>query len=195
MMLAACTVVDETPETRASEAFPQPKPEFPTSERMKSNEGWVAVSHLVGRSGLVSDAWVSESSGNDAFEAAALDAVSTWRYPPGNEREESVLINFVFERQIVTLSRRFISLNEKIHTAIEDGNLDEAQQLLHELRANEELSPYEMAYSHLTEGRLAGAQGEPAGQLRHFRKAMLADGRWLARDNYLASLRAAIILE
>lgn len=58
-----------------------------------------------------------------------------------------------------------------------------------------DLNAFEIAYSYLTEARIASERGNRVEQLGHFRKAMLNDGRWLARDNYLSCLRATVILE
>ena len=184
----------ETANTEA-QVFPTPKPKFPESELVRGREGWVLIAYTVTRSGLVSDLGIRDSSGNNAFEKAALDAVRQWRYKPGDERELSVLLNFVYDRQIIRLSRKFISLNNRAHKFIDKGDLESAQGLLAEIRGDDDLTTFELAYSFLTEGRIAGERGSRVGQLRYFRKAMLNKGEWLARENYLACLRAAVILE
>jgi TonB family protein len=184
----------ETANTEA-EVFTKPKPEFPNSELRRGREGWVLIAYTVTRSGLVGDLGIRDSSGNIAFEKAALDAVRQWRYKPGEERELSVLLNFVYDRQIVRLSRRFINLNDRANELIDKGDLDAAQGLLAEIRGDDDLTAFELAYSFLTEGHIAGERGNRAGQLQYFRKAMLNEGEWLARENYLACLRAAVILE
>ena len=195
MALAACTVVQLDEAQDEDEVFTRPKPVYPDSEGETGREGWVMVAYAVDRGGLVSGVEISDTSGNDAFEQAALDAVREWRYAPGDPRELTVLLSFVYDRQVVQLSRRFVSLNKKVHASIESGDLEAAEALLAEIRSDDDLTVYELAYSFLTEGRIAASRGDRAGQLASFRKAMLLDGRWLARDNYLSCLQAVIFLE
>ena len=99
---AACTDMDVEPVT-ADEAFGQPRPIFPESEYLKGREGWVMVGYAVSRSGLVTDVGVIESSGNKAFERATIDAMERWRFPPGDERQHTGLINFEFDRTVSRL--------------------------------------------------------------------------------------------
>ena len=191
---AACSVMDMESATE-NEAFGKPRPIFPESEYLKGREGWVMVGYEVAPSGLVTYVGVLDSSGNEAFERAATNALAKWRFAPGDERQQTGLVNFEFDRTVVQLSRRFTSLNRKTHELIEAGDLDAADEMLEKIRSDDDLSVFELAYSYLTEGRIAGARGDHGGQLQLFRKAIQNEGRWLDRDNYLASLRAIVIME
>ena len=175
--------------------FDKPLPEYPESEYFKGREGWVMVGFQVERSGLVSDIGILESSGSEAFDKEALDALKDWRFAPGEQGVRTALVNFEYDRTFVQLSRRFMSLNDRVHRKIDKGDLDAAEEVLADLRSDHDLTVFELAYSYLTEGRIANERGDPARQLALFRKAILNDGRWLARENYLATLRAIIILE
>ncbi|GEM_PF-2073261 len=192
-VLCGCAGINEEP--AGPGVFGRPLPDYPKSELTRHREGWVIVHHAVGRSGLVEGADVFESSGNRAFEKAALDAVRRWRYEPGDARELNVLVNFVFDYPVVELSRKFVSRNAKVHALIDAGDLDGAQDAIERLRKDRNLSPYELAYSRLTEGRVAEARGDARGQLQAFRAAMIDDGRWLTRETYLSCLRAVVALE
>ena len=194
-MGSACTVMDMESTQAEDQAFGQPKPVFPESEYQKGHEGWVMVGYEVAPSGLVSYAGVLDSSGNEAFERAATDALAKWRFAPGDLRQETGLVNFEFDQTIVQLSRRFTSLNRRAHDLIEDGDLEAAEEMLEKIRSYDDLTVYDLAYSFLTEGRIAGARGDHAGQLRLFRKAVQSEGRWLDRRHYLAALRAIVIME
>jgi TonB family protein len=175
--------------------FEQPLPEYPESEYVKGNEGWVMVGLQVERSGLVADIGILESSGKEAFDRATLGALKEWRFTPGEEGRRTALVNFEYDRSFVQVSRRFMSLNDRVHRQIDKGNLDAAAALLADMRSDHDLTVFELAYSYLSEGRIASESGNPDGQLALFRKAIRNDGRWLARKNYLATLRAIIILE
>ncbi len=193
-LASACSVMDMEPATE-DQAFGQPKPIFPESEFTKGHEGWVMVGYEVAPSGLVTYVGVLDSSGSEAFERAATDALAKWRFAPGDVRQQTGLVNFEFDQTIVRLSRRFTSLNRRAHELIEAGDLDAAEEMLEKIRSYDDLTVYDLAYSYLTEGRLAGARGDHAGQLRLFRKAAQSEGRWLDRRHYLSALRAIVIME
>jgi len=173
----------------------QRKPSFPKSELTRGREGWVLVSYSVGSDGSVVDPIIEDSSRSDAFEKSALKAIQKWRYEPGAEQELKTLLTFVFRQSVLHLSRKFTSRNQQIHEFIDSGDVEAAQEAIAEIRNDKYLTAYELAYSYLAEARIAGQRGDRAGQLQHFREAMLHEGRWLARDNYLKCLRAAVILE
>ena len=172
-----------------------PGPIFPTSEQDRGREGWVIVAYTVAGSGVVKDVRVKESSGNPAFEAAATRAVGQWRYLPGEVRKLTTLVSFTIEGNPVQVSIRFMNLNDLAHEFMDIGRLEAAEALLVEMRSEPDLTPYELAYSYLTEERLAYERGDLTAQLRDLRKAMLGNGRWLAEDAYLECLRTAVVLE
>lgn len=191
----SCTVMDQEPPTDESEVFTKPEPEYPQSELERRREGWVLVAYSVGRGGLVDDLFVEDSSGNIKFEEAALNSVRKWRYAPGEQRELSALISFVVGQDEAPLSQEFYTLNRQVHELIDEGELERASALLAELRDQDDLHPSELAYSYVTEGRIADERGYRAEQLHYYRKAILDDGRWLARDDYLGVLYVTVILE
>jgi TonB family protein len=180
--------------TDESEVFTKPEPEFPQSEYMSRSEGWVLIDYSVSRGGIVEHPYVRESSGNSGFEEAALNGVREWRYVPGDQRELSVLISFVGGRD-EPVSERFFTLNNQAHELIDGGELERATELLAKARDEDDLTLSELAYSYLTEGRIAGKRGDRAEQLHFYRKAMLNNGRWLRYDNYLEALHVAVVLE
>ncbi len=173
----------------------QPKPEFPKTEFVRGREGWVLLSYDVLEDGTVFSPVIEASSGSDAFDEAALDAVSRWRYIPGEVQSDKVLLHFVYERKQPYVSKKFFARDRKVHAAIDKGKLDNAQERIDEMRRRDDLTAVELAYTYIAEGRIYGARGDKQGQLAHFRRAMINDGRWLSRNDYLKLLHAAVILE
>lgn len=173
----------------------QRKPHFPISERTRGREGWVLISYSIDSDGSVVDPVVEDSSRSDAFEKSALIAIQKWRYEPGAEQEQKTLLTFVFRQRFIRVSRKFVSRNQQIHEFIDSGAIEAAQEAITEIRNNKYMTVFELAYTYLAEARIAGKRGDRAGQLRHFRQAMLNKGRWLPRDNYLKCLRAVVIME
>jgi tetratricopeptide (TPR) repeat protein len=134
-------------------------------------------------------------NGSDAFNKAALKAVRDWRFESAAEQKSTVLLSFVNERRQLSLSRAFFARNAKVHRSIDNGELDDAQERIEAIRKNNNLSVFELAYSFISEGRVAGERGDKVEQLRCFRRAMLNQGRWLKRENYLKLLHATVVLE
>lgn len=173
----------------------QPIPEFPKSELIRGREGWVLLTYAVLEDGSVFSPVVEASSGSDDFNQAATQAVSRWRYLPGEPQTGKVLLHFVYERKQPYVSKKFARRDRKVHAEIDKGRLDKAQELIDEMRDKDDLTAVELAYTYITEGRICETRGDKQGQLRHFRQAMINDGRWLGRNDYLKLLHAAVILE
>jgi TonB family protein len=173
----------------------QPMPQFPKSELVRGREGWVLLSYAVLEDGSVFGPAIEASSGSEAFNDAALEAVGRWRYLPGDVQTDKVLLHFVYERKQPYVSKKFFARDRKVHAAIEKSRLDEAQALIDRMRDKDDLTTVELAYPYIAEGRISEARGDKEGQLQHFRRAMINDGRWLDRKDYLKLLHAAVILE
>jgi protein TonB len=65
-------------------------PTYPPSARRQGIEGTVRVRVLVGPDGKVIQALVVKTSGDDALDAAALEAVVDWRFEPAQLDGEPV---------------------------------------------------------------------------------------------------------
>lgn len=77
-----------------------PAPEYPPEARKQKLEGKVKLKITISDEGEVSKAEVSESSGYDFFDNAALDAIKNWRFTPAEENghliEEIRTIKIIF---------------------------------------------------------------------------------------------------
>ncbi len=173
----------------------QPKPEFPKSEFVRGREGWVLLRYDVLEDGTVFSPVIEASSGSDAFSEAAMEAVSRWRYIPGAVQTNTALLHFIYERKQPYVSKKFFARDRKVHAAIDRGKLDNAQERIDEMRRRDDLTAVELAYTYIAEARICGARDDKEGQLAHFRRAMINDGRWLNRNDYLKLLHAVVILE
>jgi len=191
--------VDALAQTATTSSHPrlveQPEPEFPRSESRRGREGWVVLNFTVGDDGNVVDLSIADSSGSDAFNDAALKAVRNWRFEFPEEQKLNVLLNFVYEQRRIRLSRDFFTRNAKVHTSIDNGDLDDAQKGIDAIRSDADLNAFEIAYSHIAEGRIAGERGDQVGQLRSFRRALVNHGRWLKLSDYHSLLHATVVLE
>jgi TonB family protein len=77
-----------------------PRPDYPESARREGREGQVVLRVLVDDQGRSKEVEINRSSGNDALDRAAVDAIRRWRFHParyGDRRIETwVQIPIVF---------------------------------------------------------------------------------------------------
>lgn len=75
----------ETGETAGPQILSAPAPVYPESARQSGASGTVLVGLAINEAGTVSDAWVESSSGNDALDRAAVQAVLSWQFIPARQ--------------------------------------------------------------------------------------------------------------
>lgn len=74
-----------TGETAGPQILSAPAPVYPESARQSGSSGTVLVGLAINEAGTVSDAWVESSSGNDALDRAAVQAVLSWQFIPARQ--------------------------------------------------------------------------------------------------------------
>lgn len=82
-----------------------PRPLYPLIERRQGREGRVMLALFVDDSGRVSQAGVRESSGSEAFDQAALNAVKRWRFTPARDRDGRALSRWCTVRILFQMDR------------------------------------------------------------------------------------------
>ena len=75
----------ETGETAGPQILSAPAPVYPESARQSGASGTVLVGLAINEAGTVSNAWVESSSGNDALDRAAVQAVLSWQFIPARQ--------------------------------------------------------------------------------------------------------------
>lgn len=73
---------DSWPTFTPPDAISYGAPEYPPSERFHGREGWVYLNYMIDAQGRPFEPAVVESSGNEAFEKAAMEVVKRWVYKP-----------------------------------------------------------------------------------------------------------------
>jgi protein TonB len=81
---------EQAPVLRKLRVVDMRPPNYPPSARRQGIEGTVRVRVLVGPDGRVIQALVFKTSGDDALDAAALEAVVDWRFEPAQRDGEAV---------------------------------------------------------------------------------------------------------
>ncbi|MCX5877136.1 MAG: energy transducer TonB [Deltaproteobacteria bacterium] len=69
-----------------------PPPPYPRLARKLGQEGVVLLEVLVSVTGLVDDLRIVVSSGHEALDAAALNAVRSWRFSAGQRNSQLVVM-------------------------------------------------------------------------------------------------------
>ena len=82
-----------------------PRPLYPPIERRQGREGRVMLALFVDDSGRVSQAGVRESSGSEAFDQVALNAVKRWRFTPARDRDGRALSRWCTVRILFQMDR------------------------------------------------------------------------------------------
>lgn len=115
-------------------------PNYPTRALQSGSEGWVMLSFVVSETGEVEEPMIEDSSGVEAFEQAALEAVSKWRYTPATVNGQPVAqsmqktrITFALEDAAAGATRQFESAYRKIRQLLDAGNYASAEPLLAEM--------------------------------------------------------------
>jgi protein TonB len=67
-----------------------PPPRYPAAARRRSQQGTVVLSVHVDEHGRVSNLWLFESSGYQALDNAAVQAVKDWTFEPGMQGGRNV---------------------------------------------------------------------------------------------------------
>jgi TonB family protein len=127
-------------------------PNYPSGALTGGKEGWVMLSFVVSETGAVEEAMIEDSSGVEAFELAALDAIRKWRYAPatlnGNPVAQSMQhtrISFALEGPADGATRQFVSAYRKTRQLLDAGDYAAAAPLLEEMELGGRYNLYEDA--------------------------------------------------
>jgi len=192
-----------------TETFTPPKatsikdPRYPGINRRIGREGWVYLTFMVSPTGEPYDVAIIDSSGDERFEAAAIDAVEQWTFEPATLGERPIdaamfyLMTFALSED-ATASPGFVRMFRDLLSHIEAGDRSAADGDLADLRGTER-NLYEEANLNLATFHYAQKWGTPAEQYPPLRRAtVMRDGKGFLPDDVLTSLlknRFALELE
>ena len=132
---------------RAIETFQPPRgierkpPRYPTQYQRTNREGWVELSFMVDPQGIPYDVAIIESSGDQKFETATLEAAEGWRYEPariaGNAIDAGVTLTITFQLQgdgPAGAAPAFTRSYQSLMKAIQNDDRKQADKHLERLR-------------------------------------------------------------
>jgi TonB family protein len=177
-------------------------PSYPMVALMDRREGWVALSFIVSDTGEVKEAMIEDSSGNETLERAAMNALTKWRYKPamldGRPIEHAMtrsVIRFQLDDVKGGASEEFVRQYRRIQTALKDGDLPRAEELLTELRYKERQSLYEDAWFWWTRSTyLEAANGSAEEQREALTRAIGYDEMYLTPEMFVSAAAKLFVL-
>ena len=152
----------------------QPPVVYPGSAVRTRQEGWVRVSFVIAPDGSVNDPIVIDSMGGVDFEQSAREAIAGWRFEPPPEAlaNNTVDIKFSFSGNRALQSRNFVRRYRRIMEDILAEDVAKARDGIDEAIATRRWNLYESTMLELMLGRISGLEGDQAGKLEHYRRAL-----------------------
>ncbi len=180
---------------------------YPYDMQRKGEQGWVDIAFVISPEGEVVEPVIDASSGQRAFERAALKSIKDWRFEPARRdgkavpRRSRTRIEFVLEGSQIAVSQSFLRRYRKIERALERDDLESAGRYLERVFESERLTLGELAYLWAMRARITGMQGNEKQTLIALRQALAASSNSISRENWIPReleadlLRASFALE
>ncbi len=154
----------------------QDAPAYPADFANTGQEGWVRMHFVVTPDGRAIDPLIIDSSGGAAFENEARKALDAWRFEPtdagGEDAHNVVNIRSEVRGSRNSASRPYQFSHRRIVTNLANEKNAEARERLDELYADGGFNTYESASLWLMSGRVEGVEGNEAGKLECYRRAL-----------------------
>lgn len=157
-------------------AVEQAPPQYPRGDVKRGQEGWVRMSYVVSDDGKAIDPIILDSSGGAAFEKEARDVVAEWRFEAATDGQE-LPYNIVNIRSEITRGKDaatadFIRRTKYILTYLhqEENAIARSQADIAYKTGGWNL--YESTMLWLMLGRVEGAEGDSAGKLEMYNRAL-----------------------
>ncbi|MGI9294467.1 MAG: energy transducer TonB [Pseudomonadales bacterium] len=156
-------------------------PKYPSSAIRRGREGWVIVSYIVTKDGEIAHPMIEDSSGDEAFEKAAIDVLSKWDYEPALRNGEPVdqsltkhRMTFKLEDSETGASRKFFRIYKRIDQLIADAEFEQAGDQLNDLQYSQKQNLYEDAWFWWLNYQYLNARGQAASKdaINSLRKAI-----------------------
>lgn len=187
------------PGETAVETFRPPKhielkpPKYPFTQHRKGNEGWVSLNFMVDPDGVPYDITVNDSSGEEAFERAAVKAAENFRYEPavfkGAAIDAGANMSITFELSGIAGARStFVKRYKRYNSLLDKGDEVAAARTL-ELLAKINRNLYEEAYYQLILSKKHHQEGDIDAEYQAIKRAGFIDkDRGYLPDDALTSV-------
>jgi len=195
----------EAPQTQL-DVFTGPKPmdlkppTYPRKERRQGKEGWVQLNFMVSAEGKPYEVVVTDSTGIEAFETAALRTVTGWTFEPALmdgvpiDAGSSFKIKFALSGPGTGARSSFVRGYKKLSKFISDDDKESADAELAGLNVQ---NLYEDAYVNLARYNYYKKWGDERQQLAALRRAIAheTDANYLPKKVFVSALLSMFMLE
>jgi TonB family protein len=176
----------------------QPSPSFPGQGIRSGQEGWVRVNFVVTADGRSTDPIIIDSWGGHGFEESARQAVAAWRFEPAEDdhANNTADIRFEIHQGRDAATSNFLRRYRRIMTHIIEQQISDAREVVDQTVELGGWNLYESTMLALLIGRVEAAEGNLAGKLENYRRAMRMGNRnALASDDRRDLLRQLFRIE
>lgn len=174
----ASAQLTESRQNMKSEAvvIDQPAPGYPGHMVRKGQEGWVRMHFVVTADGKATDPIFVDTSGGAGFEQEARGIIGKWRFeksPTGAELPHNV-INIRTEIRLgrEAATSNFLKRYRRIVTHLIHEEFEYARKQVDDSLRRGGWNLYESAMLWLMVGRVEGGEGDDAGKLEAYRRAL-----------------------
>jgi len=175
-------------------------PPYPKAALRRGIEGWVVVGFNITADGTTDEIEIRESSIDDYFDDAAIEATRTKTYKPATRSGKPVIqgnqtVKFTF--QITNsnggVSRQFRGIYRQASAALGSRELELAKDLIDKLDGKEKRLLAEVCYLDILKANYFHQTGDDKASLRHIRRALVTADETMPKEIYISLLRQAIV--
>ena len=176
----------------------QDNPDYPGNSVRRGQEGWVRMSFVVTPDGRAIDPIILDSSGGVGFEQEARAVVEDWRFEPSDTENAW---NFVDIRSEINRGKDRATSNfgrrySRIMSHLYNEENDIARTQVDETTSMGGWNLYESTMLWLMVGRVEGAEGNHAGKLEAYQRALsMGNARAIPADDRLELLEKVFLLQ
>jgi TonB family protein len=173
---------------------------YPMTEVMDGREGWVILDMMIDPRGKPYEVMVVDSSGNSAFERAALRAVDQVLFKPAERGGTPIDSSFIFKMKFAIAdmangaSPGFASMYRRFIKAAQGGDRAAADKALESLKPQ---NLYEEAFANFAKFHFHRQWGTPAEQWADLERAIANEEKptYLPKDTFAVALYSKFRLE
>ncbi len=188
-------ILESVEQTVSAKQISRTAPRYPLLELRKGREAWVHITYCIDETGDIKNVSVLDSVGNERFDKAAIETVQNWEYEPASQdgkpvwqSRNNVLISFALEGEGLGASKKFIRKFRRIGMYIEDGNLQEADDLFWTVYNTYDLNMYELAKLWAQRVRYEATVGDLYKLDMALHRATASHGEWIDKRSYIRLL-------
>lgn len=171
---------------------------YPGNRVRSGQEGWVRASFVVSPDGRAVDPIIMDSSGGVAFEESLIKMLEDWSFEPSDAELPNNTIDFRHEirRGRDAATSNFIRRTKRIMTHILNDEVESARTQMNETYKLGGWNLYESTMLWLMMGRVEGAEGNQAGKLEMYQRALrMGNAKALPREDRIELLEKIFLLQ